>query len=155
MRIGPGSWARVTVGESGELTQLTDVSKSHEFARQDRPLGLVRYQTLVLDDFNKWHKEYIVGATNTNASGSNEYGKPASMMSAQPTPTHMLEAPSLGAVWIKNDTELLVETRMPDTLHEQYGAPSTVIFRYDFSSPGVVQVKLQLVSVALCMLGSS
>ena len=99
-----GGWANVTVGHDGSIRGLVDNRSGRVWADAENPLAWARYQTLTLAEFNTWHYEYIVGANRTSASGSNEYGKPKSMMDAEPTPVAMLKAPkSVEAIWVAAD----------------------------------------------------
>jgi len=138
---GMGGWAEVSFNkETGAINGLVDT-----WAGDKNPLFELKYQTLTLPDFNKWHLEYIVGANATSASGSNEYGKPASMMNAKPTPVSSLTTPVLEGVFISpNKTEVIVITHMPQHLTEFYGAPERTVTKLNFSVQGEIQAEVQL-----------
>ena len=142
-----GGWAELRIGSNAAIVEFRDIRTGVTWASAASPLALIRYQTLVLDDFNKWHAEYIINATNTSASGSDEYGKPASMMDAVPTPQHQLEAPVAESVWTGTDgCTVVVEARFKTELHLIYGAPQTVRTELDLCTTGKLSVAVQLLN---------
>eukprot|EP00656_Telonema_subtile_P000960 TRINITY_DN10457_c0_g1_i2.p1 TRINITY_DN10457_c0_g1~~TRINITY_DN10457_c0_g1_i2.p1 ORF type:complete len:711 (+),score=130.56 TRINITY_DN10457_c0_g1_i2:283-2415(+) len=121
-----GGWGNVSVGVGGALVQL-DAPESQGWASADNPLGLLQYQTLVLEDFEAWQAEYLIAGTG----GQNEYGKPPSFMKARPTPEHQLVAGSLEGVWRTHDS-VMAHVSFNESLWTVYGSPQEAWIQYNF-----------------------
>jgi hypothetical protein len=132
--LGTGSWLNVSVGADGSLVAFdvaeTPSSVRASWASETEPLGLLRYQTLVLSDFERWQAEYLIAGSG----GENEYGKPASFMAAKPVGG--LHAAALQAVW-RRDSDVWIQLAFDSELSINYGAPASAWVLYSF---GVQQV---------------
>jgi hypothetical protein len=114
-RIVLGNCSLVVDSANGALSSFvtsTGDKSPREWAGPDNLLLLLQYQTLALDDFVSWWKEYIVGSWNGTAwtDGSHrhtEFGKPPGFMTGLPgdkSVTHSLVPPKLESIWLKEHT---------------------------------------------------
>ena len=124
----------------GNLNVAWDAHGSLKLLRQNNgrnwasSLGKLEYQTLVKSDFDQWHSEYLLPWTG----GEDEYGKPDSMMDAEPTPTHRMVAPIMTELQVdEGGKSFLVKAAFDDeTLVESFGAYREVFIKYDFIEGG-------------------
>eukprot|EP00051_Salpingoeca_urceolata_P021147 m.326646 g.326646 ORF g.326646 m.326646 type:complete len:854 (+) comp19743_c1_seq2:115-2676(+) len=129
-----GVWAVAQVGSDGSLVRLQEATSAASWASPSHPLGLLRYQTLVLDNFTTWQQEYLI----SGSGGQNEYGKPSSFMRAIPKPLYNLAAPTVKAVWTKkaapssHSASVWVQVEFDASLVQDYGAPQEAWLQYEF-----------------------
>eukprot|EP00035_Acanthoeca_spectabilis_P023764 m.450846 g.450846 ORF g.450846 m.450846 type:complete len:766 (+) comp20055_c0_seq1:144-2441(+) len=138
--LASGRYGMITLDNSGAVTQLVPTGGGASIASSSNRLGVLQYQTLVLNDFVTWQNEYLRSGTG----GQNEYGKPSSFMLAEPTPVHRLESPVATAVWQKGGT-VLVDVRFSDETHTVAGAPEMARINYTSTAKGL-EVELTLVN---------
>ena len=126
---------------TGALSSLVAARTDAELAG-GMGLGLLRYQSLVLADFEAWQKEYLI----PGSGGLNEFGKPASFMRAAPTPARHLEPATVVGSWVRQRTgEAIVQLRFASELHADYGAPAEAWLAYTPAAAGL-RVDLFLVN---------
>jgi hypothetical protein len=123
IRLTSGPYKSVTVDGSGAVTNLQLATTGESVASPTNRLGVLNYQTLVLSDFETWQAEYIRAGTG----GQNEFGKPASFMLAEPTPTHRMESPVLTTLWRKGNN-VVADLVFTSDSHENAGAPQMARF---------------------------
>ena len=107
MQLGKGGWCELKLDTTtGAIVHLAKSGGGGggggpSLAAAASPLLLVRYQTLVNDDFLQWQKEYIL----PGAGGGNEYGKPSNFMKGpdgQPI-KKVLAPPTFRSAWKSSD----------------------------------------------------
>ncbi len=144
--LGKDGWASARFRSDGALAQLATRQRDYVGGDQDNTtFGLLRYQTLTIDDFNAWHDEYLI----PGSGGTDEYGKPESFMRAVPTPTHQLAPPSLDQVWRRDanaQSDVLARMTFDSALHKNYGAPVEAWVRYSFGEANAVNLTLYYVN---------
>ncbi len=132
--LGEGSWLSISVGADGSLVAFDVANPSSSvrtsWASEAEPLGMLRYQTLVLTDFQKWQAEYLI----SGSGGENEYGKPASFMTAKPVGG--LHSAALHSVW-RRGSDVWISLRFASTLGADYGAPASAWVMYSFGAQQV------------------
>ena len=128
----------VTIGDDGSISRFDSQFLNSTWTN----LGQLTYQTLDIDDFTAWQKEYLL----PGSGGLNEYGKPKSFMDATPTPTHTLSGLiANGVFWSESSSQILVTGAFPSSMNAYYGAPSAVWIKYELSNDtSFVQVKSEV-----------
>ena len=127
---GLGGWLDIGLdGTSGAIVHLHDQGAGSEWADTDHPLALLRYQTLLDEDFWQFRAAYL--KDGYNGSGANEYGRPnvtraSGGRSATVSPERVL------GVYTKSDA-VLVEVAFAAELSQLYGAPDSAWLRFSVS----------------------
>ena len=137
--------ATVRVDGRGALSSLVDGS-GREWAGGGG-LGLLQYQTLVLEEFFGWWKEYLLNFNEQHpqlTSGWNEYGKPGGFMKhglpGNQTVQATLATPALRSAWRRKGSgdgvsdAIALELAFSTELHADFGAPRVVWVRWAASS---------------------
>lgn len=140
-----GGWARLTVDSvTGALSSL--VVNGVEMAAEDKPLGLLRYQTLTDDDFQN---ELRDGYLRPGTGGEDEYGK--SNCTAGQGCMSSLTAAKFGAAYVSPDQRMMAVrvTFANATLVNDYGAPAAVWLTFNATTNGQLGLTVTLVNKTL------
>jgi hypothetical protein len=140
-----GGWAKLTVDSvTGALSSL--VVNGVEMAAGDKPLSLLRYQTLTDDDFQS---ELRDGYLRPGTGGEDEYGK--SNCTAGQGCMSSLTAAKFGAAYVSPDQRLMAVrvTFANATLVNDYGAPAAVWLTFNATTHGQLGLTVTLVNKTL------
>lgn len=117
---------------TGALVSLISHSNTREWAGEDHPLGLLRYQTFSSEDYERFFHQYILPSEQINSWSREDFTKPG-MELANPPSRFWL--PSVNDQYIKKsngETKYLFHLIAEPESNHAYGCPQDVYLQYTF-----------------------
>ncbi len=137
----------------GALSFLRDKRTGREWASEQHPLALVKYETFSAADYERFYRQYIVNEETHRRWARPDFTKPG-LEAAQPE--HRPWLPRLSRVYRRHDEQgesLLAWLEMPSESVERYGAPREITLTYLFlRDEPLVRVTLQWFDKQACRL---
>ncbi|MCD9025711.1 DUF5054 domain-containing protein [Cohnella silvisoli] len=136
----------ISFAADGSIEFMRD-GKGKQWADGDHRLGVLRYQSFGVENYNEWYERYIENIHETYMWADSDFGKPG-MENIQPLPTNRLYVPYVEDMilcmgekdGINSDADIDVEVdvvhvrlRMPKEAVTKYGAAASYILEYRFS----------------------
>jgi len=149
-KLVPGCPVQVGMFEAvfasdGSIASLRDAN-GKAWADEDHRLGVLRYESFGVENYNQWFEQYVVNISETYMWADSDFGKPG-MENIRPLPANRLYAPYVEALvrYAAEEADVVVAgLRMPDEAVKKYGAARSFALEYRFSRlRGTVEVVLQ------------
>lgn len=138
---------------TGTLASLTFHDNATEWAGEDHPLGLLRYQTFSAEDYERFFQQYIRPAEQKNSWSREDFTKPG-MESAAP-PSRFWQ-PSVKDRYIKEskgETQYLFHLTAEPPSSLEYGCPQDFYLQYTFhQNMPAIDIDLQWFNKPACRL---
>jgi len=131
----------VRFGSDGAIHSLRG-AEGREWVGDRCPIGLFSYETLGVEDYQRWFQQYVVHWKDTYSWADADFGKPGFEFST-PTPRHRRFRPDGASAWLAKDGQgdrVTLSVRMADQATRIFGCPHVIELEYVFlhDSPTVM-----------------
>jgi len=124
---------QVEFAVDGSIAKLIDRS-GKAWADGDYPLGVLRYETFGVENYNAWFEQYIENIDKTYIWAESDFGKPG-MEFLHPRPKNQRYSPTIAALRTTSGEQAdraTVLLGLPVNAVEHYGAPKEIQIDYLF-----------------------
>lgn len=138
---------------TGALISLISHNNAREWAGEDHPLGLLRYQTFSAEDYERFFHQYIRPAEQKNSWSREDFTKPGMESAASPS---RFWQPSVKDQYIKDskgETQYLFHLIAEPPSSQAYGCPQDFYLQYTFhKNMSAIDIDLQWFNKPACRL---